>query len=82
MSDLRERFGEPADPGLREFATSLPVDLQMLDEDLDGSIAHATMLGEGGIVPLVDRVFTLDQVADAHRCMEQSAHFGKIVLTP
>ena len=39
-------------------------------------------MAEGGIVPLVDRVFTLDQVADAHRCMEQSAHFGKIVLTP
>ncbi len=39
-------------------------------------------MAEGGIVPLVDRVFALDQVADAHRRMEHSAHFGKIVLTP
>ena len=38
-------------------------------------------MADGGIVPLVDRVFELDQVADAHRYMEQSAHFGKIVLT-
>ncbi len=32
------------------------------------------------IVPLVHAVMPLEQVADAHRAMEASAHFGKIVL--
>ncbi len=37
-------------------------------------------LGDGSLVPVVDRVFDLDGVADAHRLMESNAHFGKIVL--
>jgi NADPH:quinone reductase-like Zn-dependent oxidoreductase len=28
----------------------------------------------------VDRVFPLEEVADAHRYMESNANFGKIVL--
>jgi NADPH:quinone reductase-like Zn-dependent oxidoreductase len=30
--------------------------------------------------PVVDRVFNLEQAAEAHRCMENGEHFGKIVL--
>jgi argininosuccinate lyase len=50
VSRLRERFGEPTDPDLRRFAGSLELDLQMLDEEIDASIAHATMLGEVGLL--------------------------------
>lgn len=32
------------------------------------------------IVPIVEKVFPLGQVADAHRMMEEDRHFGKIVL--
>ena len=32
------------------------------------------------IVPRIEKVFPLDQVADAHRMMEEDRHFGKIVL--
>ena len=32
------------------------------------------------IVPLIDRVYPLDEAAAAHRRMEDGAHFGKIVL--
>ncbi len=32
------------------------------------------------IVPVIERVFTLDQVAETHRMMEEDQHFGKIVL--
>jgi NADPH:quinone reductase len=32
------------------------------------------------VVPIIERVFTIDQVADAHRMMEEDKHFGKIVL--
>jgi NADPH:quinone reductase len=32
------------------------------------------------IVPLIERVFTLDEVVEAHRMMEDDRHFGKIVI--
>ncbi|MDD5284337.1 MAG: NAD(P)H-quinone oxidoreductase [Desulfuromonadaceae bacterium] len=32
------------------------------------------------IVPIIEKVFTIDQVTDAHRMMEEDKHFGKIVL--
>lgn len=32
------------------------------------------------IVPIIEKVFTIDQVADAHLMMEEDKHFGKIVL--
>jgi len=32
------------------------------------------------VVPIIEKVFTIDQVADAHRMMEADRHFGKIVL--
>ena len=33
------------------------------------------------IVPIIEKVFTIDEVAQAHRMMEEDKHFGKIVLT-
>lgn len=37
-------------------------------------------LAEGRVRPVVDRVLPLEQVAEAHRVMKASQHFGKIVL--
>jgi len=39
------------------------------------------LLAERKIVPLIHQVYRLDDVAQAHREMEASAHFGKIVLS-
>lgn len=39
------------------------------------------LLAEGRCAPVIHAVFPLDQVADAHRLMETSAHIGKIMLT-
>jgi NADPH:quinone reductase-like Zn-dependent oxidoreductase len=38
------------------------------------------LLARGRIVPVVDSVYPLDEVADAHRRMESNKNFGKIVL--
>lgn len=38
-------------------------------------------LEAGRCAPVIHGVFPLEQVADAHRLMESSAHIGKIVLT-
>lgn len=50
MSRLRGRFGRPVDAAMERFASSLAVDLRMAEEDLDGSVAHARMLGETGVL--------------------------------
>ncbi|MBN2799881.1 MAG: argininosuccinate lyase [Deltaproteobacteria bacterium] len=42
--------GGPSEEMLR-FSESLEVDLQMFEEDVAGSMAHATMLGEVGLIP-------------------------------
>ena len=39
------------------------------------------LIVQGKVRPVVDRVFPLEQVADAHRYMESNANFGKIVLS-
>ncbi len=38
------------------------------------------LFASGRLVPVVDRVYPLAEVADAHRYMESNANFGKIVL--
>jgi len=38
------------------------------------------LFARGIVRPVVDRVFALDEVAEAHRLMESNANFGKIVL--
>lgn len=40
------------------------------------------LLAGGEIAPLIHAVLPLDQAAQAHRMMEASEHFGKIVLKP
>jgi putative PIG3 family NAD(P)H quinone oxidoreductase len=39
------------------------------------------LLESGKVKVLVDRVFPLDQTADAHRYLESGAHIGKVILS-
>ena len=39
------------------------------------------LFAAGHIKPLIHQVLSIEEVAEAHRIMEASAHFGKIVLT-
>ncbi len=54
MSLLRGRFKSSVSDLMQRFSSSLEVDLRMLDEDIEGSKAHATMLGETGIISAKD----------------------------
>jgi NADPH:quinone reductase-like Zn-dependent oxidoreductase len=47
---------------------------QAVDFILDG-------LDSGALRPVIDRVFTFDQMREAHHYLEQSGQFGKIVIT-
>ena len=40
------------------------------------------LLDEGAIKPVIDSVYKLKDAAEAHRRMEASLHFGKIILEP
>ena len=46
-----------------------------------GDFAAMVKLYQGGLRPVIDKVFPLEQAADAHRRMEAGDQFGKIVLT-
>jgi len=37
-------------------------------------------LASGAVAPVIDRVLPLEQAADAHRALQASEHFGKVVL--
>ncbi len=39
------------------------------------------LIEQGKIRPIVDQIFSFDQVVAAHRRLESSAHIGKIILT-
>jgi NADPH:quinone reductase-like Zn-dependent oxidoreductase len=40
------------------------------------------MLNRGAIRPVIDRSFPLAEAASAHRAMEETNFFGKLLLTP
>ena len=48
------RFKEGPDAAAVEFETSIYVDERMALDDIHGSVAHASMLGEQGIIPKKD----------------------------
>jgi NADPH2:quinone reductase len=37
-------------------------------------------MADRSVVPIVEKVFPLDEIVEAHRMMEEDRHFGKIVL--
>jgi argininosuccinate lyase len=48
------RFTQPTDKFVEEFTASINFDKRLYHQDIRGSIAHATMLGKQGIIPMED----------------------------
>jgi argininosuccinate lyase len=44
------RFSKPTDRWMEEFNASIPFDRELAEEDIQGSIAHASMLGACGVI--------------------------------
>lgn len=78
MVKLWETSPSVLDPGLESFLSSLSVDAGILREDLQGSIAHASMLGERGILP---KATAAELVAELRR-MESEAVAGRLEIDP
>jgi putative PIG3 family NAD(P)H quinone oxidoreductase len=78
----------PLDLGLVLSKRLTIVGTAMRSRDLDEKVAVTRAFerevlprfAAGRLRPVLDRVFPMDRVADAHRVMEANAHFGKLVL--
>ncbi|MBR3786633.1 MAG: argininosuccinate lyase [Firmicutes bacterium] len=70
------RFEKEMDEIVKYFNASIFFDQRMYKEDIQGSIAHVTMLGEQGIVTKEEA----DQIITGLKVIEQQIASGKIVF--
>ncbi|MET4563131.1 argininosuccinate lyase [Lysinibacillus parviboronicapiens] len=68
------RFQKSAEAWVDEFGASIGFDQQLVLEDLEGSVAHVTMLGETGILPATDVESILGGLAQ----LQEKAIAGKL----
>ena len=56
------RFSKELDSQVNDFNSSIHFDATFYREDIQGSIAHATMLGETGIIPKEDAKIIVEEL--------------------
>ena len=78
MSHIRGRFNKPADKLAAQYTASLPVDKRLYRHDIDGSIAHAKMLGKQSIISDEDAASIVTELESIREEIEQ----GKFKLKP
>src|SRR5690606_2785098 len=62
------RFTKKTDQLVEEYTASIMFDKELAEEDIQGSLAHVTMLGKQGILPLED----VEKIKDGlHRVMSK-----------
>ncbi len=68
------RFGKATDGLVDDFHSSISFDQRLFEQDILGSMAHATMLGEQGIIPVADA----EKILEGLRGILEDARAGKI----
>ncbi len=68
------RFGKATDGLVDDFHSSISFDQRLFEQDILGSMAHATMLGEQGIIPAADA----EKILEGLRGILEDARAGKI----
>ena len=68
------RFGKATDGLVDDFHSSISFDQRLYEQDILGSIAHATMLGEQGIIPAEDAA----KIVDGLKGILADAREGKV----
>ncbi len=74
------RFSEATDALVQAFNASIDVDKAMALEDLEGSVAHATMLGEQGILTPEEASELVAGLHDLRRLVETGAIDWSVAL--
>ncbi len=72
------RFQKETDDQVNDFNSSIAFDARLFREDIEGSIAHAAMLGERGIIPQADAASVIAGLGGVLRDIEA----GTAALTP
>ncbi len=67
------RFRKELDSRVNDFNSSVSFDSRMYREDIDGSIAHAAMLGECGIIPAGDARRITEELGQIRRDLDSGA---------
>lgn len=68
------RFTKKTDQLVEEYTASIEFDKELAEEDIQGSLAHVTMLGKQGILPVED----VEQIQDGLRRVLQRIKRGEI----
>jgi argininosuccinate lyase len=68
------RFTKTAEEWVDEFGASIPFDQELVEEDIEGSIAHVTMLGKCGILPNKD----VEKIKNGLLTLLEKAKQGKL----
>ena len=71
------RFEKEMDSLVKDFNASIFFDQRMFEEDIDGSVAHVTMLGKQGIVTEEEA----DQIIKGLEKIREKIRSGEIVFT-
>ena len=71
-------FHKELDPKTNDFNSSIAVDSRMFREDIEGSIAHATMLGDCGVI---DRAESEKMVEELKK-IRDDIESGRMVIDP
>ncbi|MGB3623476.1 argininosuccinate lyase [Ketobacter sp. MCCC 1A13808] len=67
------RFSEATDAFVQEFTASVDFDQIMADQDINGSIAHATMLAHVGVLTAAEK----DTIIDGLEAIREEIHNGE-----
>ena len=78
MKLWKGRFSKEADPKTNDFNSSISVDSRMFKEDIEGSIAHATMLGKQGIIAVEES----EKIIAELKVIRQDIIEGKLTIDP
>ncbi len=72
------RFSKEADSRVNDFNSSISFDCRMFKQDIQGSIAHATMLGECGIIDKEESLNIANELGNIF----QEIHSGELAFDP
>lgn len=72
------RFKKEADQRLNDFNSSISIDYLMYAHDIQGSIAHATMLGKQGIIAQADA----DCIIEGLHTIQHDIENGSLTIDP
>ena len=78
MKLWKGRFEKEADPKTNDFNSSISFDSRMFKEDIEGSIAHATMLGAQGIISADDAEKLINELKKVREDIES----GVLLIDP